>query len=62
MSDDPPKIWIDQHGLNLGVQGGKSDTLEDVRQEFDDLLEDAVERDPHLGDDVDDDDPQKGVQ
>ena len=50
MSEDPPKIWIDQYDLNLGVQGGPQDTLDDVREHFDDLLEDAVGRDPKLGD------------
>lgn len=49
MSDEPPKIWIDHYDLNLGVQGGDSDTLDDVREHFDDLLEDAVDRDPKLG-------------
>ena len=58
MSDDPPKIWIDQYDLNLGVQGGDSDALSDVRDHFDELLADAVERDPKLGESMDD----RGVQ
>lgn len=50
MSDKkPPKIWIDHYDLNLGVQGGDQETLDDVREHFDDLLADAVERDPKLG-------------
>ncbi|WP_395166340.1 hypothetical protein [Natrinema pallidum] len=53
MSDGGPKVWIDHYDLNLGVEGGDQDTLEDVRENFDDLLEDAVERDPKLGEDVD---------
>lgn len=61
MSDEPPKIWIDQCELNIGVQGSPSDTLDDVREHFDELVDEAVDRDPHLGDDLEDD-PQRGVQ
>lgn len=51
MSDgEGPKIWIDHYDLNLGVVGGNQDTLEDVQKVFDEELEDAVERDPKLGD------------
>lgn len=53
MSDEPPKIWVDQYDLNLGVQGGPQDTLDDVREHFDELLDEAVERDPKLGEDPD---------
>jgi len=51
MSDDtePPKVWIDHYDLNLGVRGGSQDTLEDVKEVFDEELEAAVERDPKLG-------------
>lgn len=52
MSDDQPKIWIDHYDLNLGVRGGSKDTLEDVKEVFDEELEKAVERDPKI--DVDD--------
>lgn len=61
MSDsNPPKIWVDQYDLNLGVQGGDQDTLDDVREHFDELLDDAVERDPKLGDS--DLEPSRGVE
>ena len=53
-------MWIEQYDLNIGVRGGPQDSLEDVRDHFDDLLADAVERDPNLGDGVDADTP--GVQ
>jgi hypothetical protein len=58
-SNEPPKIWVDQYDLNLGVQGGDGDTLDDVRGHFDELLAEAVERDPKLGEVVDD---KRGVQ
>ena len=58
-SNEPPKIWVDQYDLNLGVQGGDGDTLDDVRGHFDELLAEAVERDPKLGEQVDD---KRGVQ
>jgi hypothetical protein len=58
-SNEPPKIWVDQYDLNLGVQGGDDDTLHDVRGHFDKLLAEAVERDPKLGEVVDD---KRGVQ
>ena len=58
-SNEPPKIWVDQYDLNLGVQGGDGDTLDDVRAHFDELLAEAVERDPKLGEQVDD---KRGVQ
>lgn len=48
--DDQPKIWIDHHGLNLGVRGGSEDTLEDVKEVFDEELEKAVERDAKMDD------------
>lgn len=53
MSDNPSKIWIEHYDLNLGVQGSDSDTLEEVRAHFDELLAEAVERDPKLGEGVD---------
>jgi len=59
MSEDCPKIWIDQYDLNLGVEGGPQDSLEDVQEVFDEELERAVERDPKLDEDVD---QQRGVQ
>jgi len=46
---EPPKIWVDHYDLNLGVRGGSQDTLEDVKEVFDEELEKAVERDPKLG-------------
>jgi len=50
MSDgNPPKIWIDHYDLNLGVRGGPQETLDDVREHFDELLTEAVKRDPKLG-------------
>ena len=58
-SNEPPKIWVDQYDLNLGVQGGDGDTLDDVRAHFDEPLAEAVERDPKLGEVVDD---KRGVQ
>jgi hypothetical protein len=58
-SNEPPKIWVDQYDLNLGVQGGDGDTLDDVRGHFDELLAEAVERDPKLGEQVDN---KRGVQ
>lgn len=58
MSDENPKIWIDQYDLNIGVRGGDEDTLDTVREHFDELLADAVERDPKLGEDMD----GRGVQ
>jgi hypothetical protein len=60
MSDERPKMWIEQYDLNIGVRGGPQDSLDDVRDHFDELLADAVDRDPNLGDGVDDDTP--GVQ
>jgi hypothetical protein len=45
----PPKIWVDHYDLNLGVQGGPQDTIDDVREHFDELLAESVERDPKLG-------------
>ncbi|MDQ2052853.1 hypothetical protein RBH26_20640 [Natronolimnohabitans sp. A-GB9] len=54
MSDEGPKIWIDHYDLNLGVVGGDQDTIEAVEEIFDEKLEEAVDRDPKLGDDVDD--------
>lgn len=45
---DPPKISIDHYDLNLGVRGGSQDTLEEVKEVFDEELEKAVERDPKL--------------
>lgn len=59
MTDEPPKIWIDQYDLNVGVQGGPQDTIDDVREHFDDVLADAVDRDPKLGEETDD---GRGVQ
>ena len=59
VTDEPPKIWIDQYDLNLGVQGGDQETLDDVREHFDDLLEEAVDRDPKLGEGEPD---SRGVQ
>jgi hypothetical protein len=53
MSDERPKIWIEQYDLNVGVRGGPQDTIDDVRQHFDEVVADAVERDPKLGEDVD---------
>jgi len=58
MTDENPKIWIDQYDLNLGVRGGDQDTLEDVQEVFDEELERAVERDPKLGEELD----ERGVQ
>ena len=50
MSDQrKPKIWIDHYDLNIGVEGGPEETLDDVREHFDDILADALERDPKLG-------------
>ena len=54
MSDHVPKIWIDQYDLNLGVEGGDQDSIDDVREHFDELLADAIERDPKLGEPIDD--------
>ena len=49
MSDQRlPKIWVDHYDLNLGVQGGPEETLDDVREHFDELLAEAIERDPKL--------------
>lgn len=58
MSDENPKIWIDQYDLNIGVRGGDEDTLDTVREHFDELLAGAVERDPKLGEGMD----ERGVQ
>jgi hypothetical protein len=54
MSDENPKMWVDHYDLNIGVRGGDQDSLNDVREHFDELLEDAVERDPKLGEPIDD--------
>lgn len=64
MSDNkPPKIWVDQYDLNLGVQGSDQDTLEDVREHFDELLEEAVDRDPKIGNpNAEEGDSTRGVQ
>ncbi|ELY96749.1 hypothetical protein C482_15281 [Natrialba chahannaoensis JCM 10990] len=53
MSNDGPKIQIDHYDLNLSVVGGDQDTLEDVEETFDEKLGEAVERDPKLGEDID---------
>ena len=58
MSDENPKIWIDQYDLNLGVRGGDEDTLDTVREHFDELLADAVARDPKLGESLD----ERGIE
>ena len=47
-------MWIDHYDLNIGVRGGDQDSIDDVREHFDELLEDAVERDPKLGEPIDD--------
>lgn len=60
MSDtDSPKIWIEQYDLNIGVEGGSQDSLEDVQEVFHEEVADAVERDPKLGEDPD---PDPGVR
>ena len=59
MSDENPKIWVEQYDLNIGVRGGDQDSINDIREHFDELLDDAVERDPKLGEQVDD---KRGVQ
>jgi len=60
MSEEGPKIWIEHYDLNVGVVGGDSDTLDDVKEVFDEELEKALENDPKIGEgDVDD---TRGVQ
>jgi len=59
MSDENPKIWIEHYDLNLGVRGGGQDSLNDVREVFDEELKQAVERDPKLGEELPD---ERGVE
>lgn len=58
MSDENPKIWIDHYDLNIGVRGGDQDSIEDVHEVFEAELAKAIERDPKIGEELD----ERGVQ